>query len=644
MQRRDWQVWGAVTVGLCGGLAGALLAVSVLTGGQSVEAAPRPQETANPAASPARAEPAAPPETDAAEGSRAAPTPRGSQTPGRVIAGEGRAASVDPALGRKIPHVIVRDTAGAEVGLYDFRDARLLVVVVLNNGCPVGNKFIPVLNDLQTRYQDRQVQFLAVNPQAGDTPAEVAQHAREFGLKFPVWCDSEQVLTDVLGATRTCETFVLDPQRTVRYHGRIDDRFQPGADRAEPTRHDLALALDELLADQKVTIPSTPVAGCALTRTRRAPARGEVTWSGQIASLVHTKCSGCHHPQTAAPFSLLTYEQAADWAGMIREVVQQRRMPPWHADPRFGDFSDERRLTQAELDLLLAWLDDGLPRGDQAGEPVAPEYPDGWRIGQPDVVFQLPEEVTIPAQGVVPYLYFETPTGFEEDVWIEAAEARPGNRQAVHHIILYYKLPNQKGRRGFRDNWIDGAAPGNTPLLFPAGVGRKIPAGATLVWEMHYTATGKEEQDRSQYAFRLHKQRPEREARMIPVTNNRFRIPAGDPNHRVVSSFRLPFAAEVLGFAPHMHLRGKDFEYQARYPDGRTEVLMSMPQYDFNWQSGYSLKVPRRLPPGTVIECTAHFDNSAGNPHNPNPKTTVQWGDQTWQEMMIGFIDIVPVQ
>jgi peroxiredoxin len=579
-------------------------------------AAPLPQESTPPAAAPGADAPANPAATPAA----------------------------DPVLGRRIPQVIVRDTAGAEVGLYDFRDARLLVVCVLNTGCPVGNKFIPVLNELQTRYRERGVQFLAVNPQGGDSAEEIARHAREYALQFPVWCDAEQVLTDVLGATRTCETFVLDPQRTVRYHGRIDDRFQPGADRPEPTRHDLATALDELLDGQPVSVATTPVAGCKLTRTRRAPARGEITWSGQIASLVHTKCSNCHHPETAAPFSLMTYEQTADWAAMIREVVQQRRMPPWHADPRFGDFSDERRLTQAELDLLLAWLDDGLPRGEPTQDPAPPTYPDGWRIGKPDVVFEIPEEVTIPAQGLVPYLYFETPTGFTEDVWVEAAEARPGNRQAVHHIILYYRLPNEKGRRGFRENWVDGAAPGNTPLIFPAGVGRKIPAGATLVWEMHYTATGKEEKDRSQYAFRLHKQKPEREAKMIPITNSKFRIPAGDPNHRVVSSFKLPFAADVLAFAPHMHLRGKDFEYRARFPDGRTEILMSMPQYDFNWQSGYALRKAQPLPVGTVIECTAHFDNSAGNPHNPNPKSEVRWGDQTWQEMMIGFIDLVPAQ
>ncbi|MCY2967796.1 MAG: peroxiredoxin, partial [Planctomycetota bacterium] len=296
------------------------------------------------------------------------------------------------------------------------------------------------------------------------------------------------------------------------------------------------------------------------------------------------------------------------------------------------------------LDTLLAWIDDGMPAGDLANVPAPRDYPDGWRIGTPDVVFEIPEEVTIPATGVVPYLYFETPTNFKEDMWLQAAEARPGNRAAVHHIILYYKVPGSKSKRDFRDNWLDGSAPGNTPLMFPVGVGRRIPAGASLVWEMHYTATGKEEKDRSHYALKFHKEKPAREAHMMAVMNNKFRIPAGDPNHKVVSRMTLPFNGEILAYAPHMHLRGKDFEYKAIFPDGKSEVLMSMPQYDFNWQTGYGLKQPLRLPKGTVLECTAHFDNSAGNPNNPDSTQEVRWGDQTWQEMMIGFVDVVPTE
>ncbi|MFN8855322.1 MAG: redoxin domain-containing protein [Planctomycetaceae bacterium] len=564
-----------------------------------------------------------------------------------------RKTAAESAIGRRIPHFLLNNPEAKPVSLYDFKQAQVIAVTFLNTSCPVSNQYLAILNDLQAKYRDQPVQFVAINSHAGDTPEAIARHAREYGLEFPVLCDPQQVAADIFGATRTCETFLLDPQRRVQYQGRIDDRYGYGAQRDEPTRHDLALAIDELLANRKVEVPRTEVAGCKLTRTRRVPPRGEITWSNAVAGIIGQKCTGCHQSQASAPFALASYDDARNWGEMIREVVQQRRMPPWHADERYGSFHDERRLTQAELDTLVAWIDDGMPAGDAPQTTARPSTGDesavaaesgSWRIGTPDVVFELPEEVTIPAKGVVPYLYFETPTNFTEDMWLQAAEARPGNRAAVHHIILYYKLPGKRGKKDFRDHWIDGAAPGNTPLMYPAEIGRKIPKGATLVWEMHYTATGKEEKDRSQYAFRFHKSPPSREAKMVGVMNPRFKIPAGDPNHKVLSHFSAPYDIELLSFAPHMHLRGKDFEYKAIYPDGRQEVLMSMPQYDFNWQTGYGLKQPLRLPKGTVIECTAHFDNSAGNPHNPDPKKDVTWGDQTWQEMMIGFIDMVPAE
>jgi hypothetical protein len=237
-------------------------------------------------------------------------------------------------------------------------------------------------------------------------------------------------------------------------------------------------------------------------------------------------------------------------------------------------------------------------------------------------------------------MYFETPTNFTEDVYIQAAEARPGNRAAVHHMILFYKAPGEKRGRLF-ENWIDGAAPGNIPLRLPDGIGRRIPAGSTLLWQMHYTATGKEEHDRSQYGIRFCKERPRQESRIAAILDQRFRIPAGDPNFRVQSKFTAPRDMLMYSLSPHMHVRGKDFDFRAFYPDGKHEILLSVPQYDFNWQSAYRLKSPKLVPAGTRIECTAHYDNSKGNPANPDPSKEVRWGDQTWQEMMIGYVDFV---
>lgn len=554
-----------------------------------------------------------------------------------------RSGGKDTALGRRVPNFVLADPAGKQIGLADFRDKNYVALVLLSCECPISNQYLPILNEIHAKYAAKGLQIIGINSHPGDTTEKIAAHASEFKISFPVLCDPRQSAADILGAERTCEVFLLDPQRFVRYHGRVDDRYQYTTRRDAPTRNDLVAAIDSALAGGEVAVKTTEVAGCLISRLRHAAARGEITWSKQVSRIVQEKCQSCHHENTAAPFSLMTYTDALNWGAMMKEVVLQRRMPPWHADPRFGDFREERRLTQEEIDTVVAWIADGTPEGNPADLPPAREYPEGWRIGKPDVIFELPQEVTVPAKGTVPYLYFETPTNFKEDMYLQAAEARPGNRAVVHHIVLFYKAPGE-GRGRLFENWIDGAAPGNIPMQLPEGLGRRIPAGSTLVWQMHYTANGKVEKDRSQYAFKFCKERPKREARVKAIMNNRFRIPPGDPNYRIDSKFTLPNDMLLYSFSPHMHVRGKDFEYRAIFPDGRTEILLSVPQYDFNWQSAYRLKSPLRLPAGTRIECTAHYDNSKGNPANPDPTKSVTWGDQTWEEMMIGYVDLVAAE
>jgi peroxiredoxin/mono/diheme cytochrome c family protein len=549
-------------------------------------------------------------------------------------------ATPGTSIGRRVPNFVVADAAGKQIALADFHEKNFIVMTFITCACPISNQYVPVLNELAQKYADKGVQFVAVNSQSGDTPEKIAAHAKEFGVGFPVLSDPQQAVAGMVGATRTCETFVLDPQRYVRYQGRVDDRYQHAAKRDTPSRHDLASAIDELLAGKDVSVKTTEVAGCAIGRPRRTAPPGEITYSKQVSRILQEKCQDCHHPNTAAPFSLVSYDDAVNWAETIKEVVVQRRMPPWHADPRFGSFTEERRLSQEEIDTLTAWVNDGTPEGNPQDAPKPVDYPDGWRIGEPDVVFELPREVTVPAKGTIPYMYFETPTNFKEDMWIQASEARPDNRAAVHHILLFYKMPGEK-QGNIQKNWIDGAAPGNIPAHYPDGIARRIPAGASLIWQMHYTATGKVEKDRSKYAFKFAKKPPEREAFTAWIANDKFRIPPGDPNYKVTSQFTFPKPALIYSFSPHMHVRGKDFEYLAILPDGTRQMLLSVPQYDFNWQSAYKLKEPLRVPAGTRIECTAHYDNSRGNPANPNAAKPVFWGDQTWEEMMIGYTDFV---
>ena len=370
-----------------------------------------------------------------------------------------------------------------------------------------------------------------------------------------------------------------------------------------------------------------------------------VTFAKDISRIIQNRCQSCHHPGTTAPFTLASYNDAVHWADTIREVIKDNRMPPWHADPHYGKFSNDRRLPKEEKDAILAWLNNGMPMGNKNELPAPRTYADGWVISKPDIVFELPEEQTIPASGVVPYQYFVTPTNFKEDVWIEAAEARPGNRSAVHHIIVSFRDPKTQGAqngRGFGE-FIVGTAPGDMPLILPPGLAVKIPAGADLVWQMHYTPNGKEVKDKSQVGFVLYKGKepPKHFSHTRGISNNTFVIPPGASNYQAESEWIVPRDTLLLSFMPHMHLRGKDFEYRAEYPDGRSEIILKVPRYDFAWQTSYRLAQPLRLPKGTKIHCIAHFDNSAANPANPDPKKQVTWGDQTWEEMMIGWVDSI---
>lgn len=366
----------------------------------------------------------------------------------------------------------------------------------------------------------------------------------------------------------------------------------------------------------------------------------DVTYSNQIARLVQNKCQECHRPEGVAPFELMSYRQVKGWAAMIREVVDEGRMPPWHADPAHGVFRNDRRLTDQEKADLFAWLDGGMAEGDPAALPAPRSFDGQWKIGEPDVVFDLPEEVAIPASGTVPYLYFETAPGWAEDRYVQKAQALPGNAKVVHHIIVLWKLPdgvNPSERR--RDGMLVGTAPGDMPLDCGDGFARRIPAGAVLRWQMHYTPTGKAETDRSKLGLVFAKAPPTHLVETAMPLNQDLRIPAGADNHVETATHRIDRDIRILSYMPHMHYRGKAFRYEAEYPDGRREILLDVPRYDFNWQAMYYLAEPKLIPKGTTLHFTAAYDNSAANPYNPDPGATVFWGEQTWEEMMIGWHD-----
>jgi mono/diheme cytochrome c family protein len=374
------------------------------------------------------------------------------------------------------------------------------------------------------------------------------------------------------------------------------------------------------------------------------PATSKVTFTKDVAPILYKSCAECHRSGEIAPMSLLTYQETRPWAKSIRERVIQRQMPPWSADPKYGHWANDPRLSQQEIDTIVAWVDSGSPKGDDKDLPPLPKFTDGWTIGKPDVVLEMQEEYTVPADGTVPYLYFSMPTNFTEDKWIQAMEIRPGNRSVVHHVIAYAQDPGVKDsspggegelRRG--RTHLGGITPNKTGIHYGPDTARLIKKGSNIVFQMHYTTNGQVTKDRTKIGLVFAKGPGKKMLVTGNALNSRFVIPPGDPNHEVKSSKTFDEDVVITSFMPHMHVRGKSFTYTAVYPDGRSEVLLNVPKYDFNWQLTYIPKQPIALPKGTRLDCVAYFDNSVGNKFNPDPTKAVRWGDQTWEEMMIGW-------
>ena len=539
------------------------------------------------------------------------------------------------------------DASGKPWTLPDRKVAPLVVVLFTGTACPVNNAYLPALAKLHAEFARKGVAFVAVNSVPVDDAKTIAAHAKRANLPFPVLKDDKQLVAGRFDAENTPEAFVLDADRVVRYRGRIDDQFGVGFKRPVPTRRDLAIALEELLAGRPVSVPRTEVDGCTLGRTATPIERPTVTYSKDVARIIGAKCQGCHRPNQIGPMPLMTADDASAWASMIKRVVTSGRMPPWHADPRFGHFSNDRRLADADKQTLLTWIDQGCPVGDPKDAPPAKTYPDGWRIGTPDVVIAMPEAFHVPAMAGpngVPYKYFQVPTNFDRDMWVQAAEAKPGARGVVHHIVVYAAKPGELRQRGedrVGQNLLVAHAPGDLPSVYEPGYAKKVPKGAILLFQMHYTPDGTPHDDRSSVGLIFAKEPPKFEVKSRAVMNARFVIPAGADDYEVKAQATFPQDALLVNLLPHMHLRGKAFTFEAVYPDGKRETLLSVPRYDFNWQSNYRLAEPLTMRAGTRLECSAHYDNSIGNKNNPDPTKPVRWGDQTWEEMMVGFVDYV---
>jgi peroxiredoxin/mono/diheme cytochrome c family protein len=553
-------------------------------------------------------------------------------------------------IGKKVDNFSARDFRGKQVSLGDFAQNKAVVVAFLGTQCPLAKLYAPRLVELAGEFGSKGVAFIAIDSNRQDSIAELAHYAQEHKIEFPLLKDAGNAIADQLGAVRTPEVFVLDAQRMVRYWGRIDEQygFQDAGvafQRSEPGHRSLAVALDELLAGKPVSEPIAKNQGCRIGRVKEPVADSDVTYSKHIAAIFNNNCVYCHRQGQIAPFPLTSYDEAVGWAEMIREVVQEQRMPPWHADPKIGHFSNDARLSDSDKKLIYRWVENGAPEGDPKDLPPARQYAQGWQIPKPDeVLYMADKPYDVPATGTVEYQRFVMDPGWTEDKWVQAMECLPGNPAVVHHIIIYLVPPGvtpsgQAGR--LRSNWLGAFAPGLRPQVLEEGLARYVQKGSKVLFEVHYTPNGTAQSDRSYVGFKYCDPKTvKKEVAVQNAGNFTFKIPAGDPNYEVESEFVFRQNALLLSVSPHMHLRGKDFRYDLIYPDGKKETVLWVPRYDFGWQTTYQLAEPKVLPRGTKMYCVAHFDNSAGNLSNPDPTKEVAWGEQTWEEMMFGWFEM----
>lgn len=538
-------------------------------------------------------------------------------------------------------------------------------LVFLTTECPIARQFIPELNRLADVAADAHIEFYGVICDATIKRSDAAKFAREFKIEFPVLFDGTGELVEAFRPTHVPEAFVVDLSGRLAYRGRIDDRYaEVGKKRDAPRNRDLLAAIKAVAAGQQFETPETEVVGCPLEATRAADDSVEVTYTRDIAPILFAKCAECHRPGEVAPFSLVTYDDAAKRSDWIREVTQSRLMPPWKAEIDFGHFLGERRLTDKELALIEAWAAAGAPEGDADDLPPQPQFAEGWALGEPDVVAEAPTFFTMPADGPDIFQHWVIPLNLEEDQVMTGFEFRPGNPAVVHHAVLMLDtrgLARQKDAEtpepGFTTSGSVGVptggllgvwTPGMTPRFYPDKIGMVIPKGADLVMQLHLHPSGKEEADQSKVGLHFADQDSaeavERTVSPSPLVVGTIMldIPAGTDEHRVSSTVQVPADVSLISVLPHMHLIGKEMKIEARLPDGELLPLIWIKDWNFYWQDNYVYKEPVRLPAGSELTVISTYDNSAANPLNPSdPPRRVLFGNESTDEMCFGIFQMV---
>ncbi len=537
---------------------------------------------------------------------------------------------------------------GRKFDLSTCKDFRATVIALTSTSCPICKKYVPSLAQIEKQFTSKNIQFCFLNSIASDKTDDIKAVIKTNGLSGPYLHDQEEALAHSLKVHTTAEVFVFDSAQTLVYRGAVDDQFGLGYTLANPRNNFLIDALNSIVAGDEISTPATTAPGCDLwseTESQTESKSVDVTYHNQVARIVQSNCVHCHREKGLAPFSLETADDLISHAGMIKRVVENGTMPPWFAaKEKVSRWANDSSLTRSNKENLLSWLSSERNLGDAANAPLTKVFKDEWNIGTPDKVYEIPREIRIQSTGQMPYKYAVVKKTVEKDTWIKAVEIRPTDPSVVHHVLVFARQPGDRnidGTSGFFAAYV----PGNSYQVYPEGFAKKLPAGSNLVFQLHYTPNGKRTVDQTKIGLKLFNGTPKHAVRNVGIAKDERRrgrdileIPAGAENHEQKKSFPINSDVKLLSFMPHMHVRGKAFRYEL-VSGGKREMLLDVPRYDFNWQLEYRLMEPKSVRRGSKIEVTAWYDNSENNPANPDPDKTVYWGDQTDEEMMLGYVE-----
>jgi len=523
--------------------------------------------------------------------------------------------------------------------LYRLADAKAVVLVSTGVGCPIARAMTPALKALRDKFAAQGVEVMMVDSNLQDSRDSIAAEAKEFGIDIPILMDSNQLVGEALGVTRTAEVFIINPKTwTVAYHGPLDDRSDYGVQRA--SSHDFAAdALTAVLAGRPAPAATQASKGCLVDFPERGKAHAQITYIKDVAPILEKKCVACHEEGGIGPFAMKDYATVKGFSPMIREVIRTDRMPPYNADPHVGKFSDDKNLSPAEIKTLVHWVEAGAPRGE-GKDPLGAKHlvAAEWPLGKPDLVLDIPA-YTIPASGVVDYQHPWVANPETEGKWLRASTVKVESRQGVHHVLTgYMKDIPQPGQQAFENKWgasVGGYAVGAESEIAPKDVGTYIPPGGAIGFQTHYTPFGKQVTDHTKIALYFYKDnaKPDLVMHNSVIVNNAIVIPPNDPHHQEVGYITFPHDALLYSAFPHAHYRGAKADLWIRYPDGKEKMLLTLPRYDFSWQRDYTFAEPVKVPAGSKLIAHFVYDNSKRNPSNPDPSKQVVWGDQSWEEM-----------